>query len=167
MTMSPAAFKSLLDRLSAAACKGDGTAFAACFTPDAVYDDYIYGAHTGREEIAQMLEGLFHRDAKEYDWRFFHPVTDGHTGYASSLSRFVSTIPDFQGREVVIDGISRFTLKGGLIAHYHESVNGGVGHVQLGVSPARMEKVMQRWAARLRGSDEVKAYLKLLTSTRH
>lgn len=167
MTMSPAAFKSLLDRLSAAACKGDGKAFSACFTPEAVYDDYIYGAHTGRDEIEHMLEGLFHRDAKEYDWRFFHPVTDGQTGYASSLSRFVSTIPEFEGREVVIDGISRFALKDGLIAHYHESVNGGVGHVQLGVPAARMEKVMKRWAARLREQNDVKAYLKLLATGRN
>ena len=40
-------------------------------------------------------------------------VTDGRTGYAWSLSRFVSTIPQFAGKEVVIDGISRFVLRDG------------------------------------------------------
>jgi MFS family permease len=46
----------------------------------------------------------------------YKQVCNGDTGYAWSLSRFTSTIPEFQGREVVIDGISRFRLENGLIA---------------------------------------------------
>ena len=151
-------FAALMARLDAAATVGDGKAFAACFTEDGVYDDYIYGPHTGRASIADMLENLFHRDATEYDWRHFDPVVNGDIGYARSLSRFISTIPEFKGKEVVIDGISFFVLKDGLIAEYHESVNGGVAHAQLGVAPERMAKVMRRWADRFLASDDVAAY---------
>jgi hypothetical protein len=89
----------------------------------------------------------------------FDPICRGDTGYAWSLSKFNSTIPAFQGRDVVIDGISRFRLKDGLIAEYWESVNGGVAMVQLGVEAPRIEKVLKRWAGWLRARPEVQAYL--------
>jgi SnoaL-like domain len=152
-------FAALVARLGAAATAGDGKDFAACFTPTGVYHDYIYGPHDGRAAIADMLENLFHRDAAQYDWTFFDPVTDGRTGYAWSLSRFVSTIPEFKDREVVIDGISRFVLQDGLIADYRESVNGGVAQAQLGVPPPRMAKVMTKWAKRLVERADVQDYV--------
>ena len=49
-------------------------------------------------------------------------------------------------------------MKDGLIAEYHESVNGGVAHAQLGLAPERMAKVMGRWAKRLRDRDDVETY---------
>jgi hypothetical protein len=153
-------FSALVARLGAAATAGDGKAFAACFTEDGVYHDYIYGPHRGRGAIADMLENLFHRDAADYDWRFFDPVTDGNIGYARSLSRFVSTIPEFKGRPVVIDGTSRFVLRDGLIAEYHESVNGGIAMVQLGVAAPRIEKVLKRWADRFLAEPDVAEYRK-------
>jgi hypothetical protein len=156
--MSPDAFAALVARFGAAATAGNGKALSECFTPDGVYHDYIYGPHAGRASIADMLENLFHRDAAEYDWTFFEPVTDGKIGYARSLSRFVCKIPQFRDKEVVIDGISRFDLKDGLIQAYHESVNGGVAQAQLGVPPERMAKVMNRWAANFRGRPDVESY---------
>ena len=158
--MSPALFAELVARFGAAATAGDGNALAACFTEDGVYHDYIYGPHTGRAAIADMLENLFHRDAANYDWRMFDPACNGDVGYAWSLSKFVSKVPEFKGKEVVIDGVSRFTLKDGLIAEYRESVNGGVAMVQLGVAAPRIEKVLTRWAATLRARPEVQKYLK-------
>jgi ketosteroid isomerase-like protein len=153
-------FARLLERLGAAATAGDGKAFAACFTPDATYHDYIYGPHKGRDSIADMLENLFHRDADDYDWRFLDPVVNGNLGYARSLSRFVSKIPEFKGNKIVIDGTSRFLLKDGLIAEYFESVNGGIAMAQLGVAPERMAKVMKRWVDRFLSGEEVAAYRK-------
>src|SRR6185437_15108065 len=144
-SLSQDEFKKLIERFSAAATAGDGKVLSECFTPDGTYFDYIYGPHRGRASIADMLENLFHRDAADYYWTFFDPVVKGDLGYARSLSRFVSTIPEFKDRKVVIDGISRFVLKDGLIAEYHESVNGGVAQAQLGVAPERMAKVMKRW----------------------
>ena len=158
--MNQSAFTALITRFSAAATAGVGKALADCFTPDGVYYDYIYGPHQGRASIADMLENLFHRDADDYDWTFYDPVVNGDLGYARSLSRFVSTIAEFKGRKVVIDGISRFVLKDGLIAEYHESVNGGVAQAQLGVAPERMSKVMKRWSERFLAQPDVAAYAK-------
>ena len=106
--MQQAAFEELLKRFSAAAEAGDGEAFAQCFTPDGVYHDYIYGDHTGRADIAHMMSDLFHRDAgPDYRWEMFEPVCNGQVAYARSLSSFTSKVPEFAGRQVVIDGISR------------------------------------------------------------
>lgn len=153
------AFAALLERMTRAAEAADGQAFAACFTEDAVYHDYIYGPHRGRADIAHMLVGLFLRDAgPDYRWEFFDPVCDGTQGYAWSLSSFTSTVPDFAGRRVVIDGMSRFVLRDGLIAEYRESVNGGVAMAQLGVAPERMAKVLNKWAGWLRARPETVTY---------
>jgi ketosteroid isomerase-like protein len=157
--MELAAFTALVARMADSASRADATGFAACFAPDGVYHDYIYGAFTGRDAIAHMLSDHFHAHAREYDWRFFDPAVSGDTGYARSLSRFISAMPQFEGREVVIDGISRFRLQRGLIAEYWESVNAGVGHVQLGVEPARSAKVFARRANELRGRADVEAYV--------
>ncbi len=152
-------FAVLLDEFTRSAESGDGVRFARHFTEDAVYYDYIYGPHRGRGEIAHMLTNLFHRDATDYRWEMFDPVFDGHHGYAWSLSSFTSTIPQFHGKRVVIDGMSRFVIRDGLIAEYRESVNGGVAMVQLGVEPERMAKVFSRWAGWLADRPETRAYL--------
>ncbi len=157
--MDATAFAALLERFTRAAEAGDGSAFAACFTEDAVYHDYIYGDHTGRTQITHMLERLFHRDATDYRWEMFDPVCNGDLGYACSLSSFTSTVPEFAGRPVVIDGMSRFQLRGGLIADYRESVNGGVAMAQLGVQPERIAKVCHRWSGWLREHPETRAFL--------
>jgi ketosteroid isomerase-like protein len=152
-------FALLLDQFTRSAESGDGARFAQHFTEDAVYDDYIYGVHRGRADIAHMMQNLFHRDAADYRWEMFDPVFDGQTGYAWSLSSFTSKIEQFKGRTVVIDGISRFVLRDGLIAHYRESVNGGVAMAQLGVEPDRMAKVFGKWAGWLRERPETMRFL--------
>ncbi len=158
--MTPEAFAALLQRFMQAAEAGDGTAFAACFTEDGIYHDYVYGDHRGRADIAHMLDDLFHRDAAPgYRWQMFDPVCNGALAYARSLSTFRSQVPEFAGREVVIDGMSRFELRDGLISDYSESVNGGVAMVQLGVAAPRIEKVLLRWSRELRERADVKAFL--------
>jgi len=157
--MTQQEFTRLLQSFCRAAESGDGERFAAHFTEDAIYDDYIYGPHQGRREIARMLRELFHRDATDYRWEMFDPVCHGELGYACSLSSFTSTIPHYQGRPVVIDGMSRFRLRDGLIAEYRESVNGGVAMAQLGVPPERMAKAFDRWSGWLQARPETEAYL--------
>ncbi len=157
--MSNDEFSALLQRLMAAAEAGDAEAFAACFTPDGTYHDYIYGDHRGRAEIAHMIRDLFHRDADDYRWEMFDPACNGDIGYAWSLSTFRSRLPEFAGRPVVIDGMSRFELKDGLISDYSESVNGGVAMVQLGVQPQRIEKVLQCWSRQLQERPATRAFL--------
>src|SRR3954470_17720616 len=157
--MTGDAFARLLSDFTLSAESGDGARFASHFTEDAVYHDYIYGPHQGRADIAHMMQNLFHRDAADYRWEMFDPVFDGAQGYAWSLSSFTSKIPQFQGRHVVIDGISRFVVRDGLIAEYRESVNGGVAMAQLGVEPNRMTKVFTRWTDWLKARRETIDYL--------
>jgi ketosteroid isomerase-like protein len=152
-------FARLLSDFTLSAESGDGTRFASHFTEDAVYYDYIYGPHKGRADIAHMMQHSFHRDAADYRWEMFDPVFDGTRGYAWSLSSFTSTIPQFKGRRVVIDGMSRFVVRDRLIAEYRESVNGGVAMAQLGVEPARMAKVFDRWTGWLKERPETQDYL--------
>lgn len=160
-------FKALLERFTRAAEAGDGEAFAACFTGDAVYHDYIYGPHAGRAEIAHMMQHVFHRDAgPDYRWEMFDPVCDGTNAYAWSLSSFTSTVPQFAGKKVLIDGMSRFRLRDGLIAEYWESVNGCVAMAQLGVEPERMAKVARKWAGWLQERPESVEYLGRTKGTR-
>lgn len=165
--MSPTEFVALLERFTRAAEAGDGEAFAACFTEDATYHDYIYGPHTGRPEIARMLVELFHRDAApDYRWEMFDPVFDGRQGYAWSLSSFTSTMPAYAGRKVLIDGMSRFVVRDGLIAEYRESVNGCVAMAQLGVPAAKIERVALRWSGWVHERPESVEYLGRAKGTR-
>ena len=158
--MEQTEFAALLERFTRAAEAGDGAAFAACFTEDATYHDYIYGPHTGRPAIAHMMQHVFHRDAgPDYRWEMFDPVCSGDMGYAWSLSSFTSTIPDYAGRKVLIDGMSRFRLRDGLVAEYWESVNGCVAMIQLGVAPEKIAKVAKRWAGWLHDTPESIEYL--------
>lgn len=157
--MTGDAFAALLRRFTAAVEAGDGKSLAGCFTEDGVYRDYIYGAHHGRAAIAAMLEGRFHRDAEAYRWEMFDPVCNDDLGYAHWLFSFTSTLPEFAGRRVVLDGMSRFALKDGLIRDYSEAVNGGVAMAQLGVAAPRIEKVLQRWARELQERPAVQAHL--------
>lgn len=152
-------FAALLNEFTRSAESGDGARFASHFCEDGIYYDYIYGPHRGRADIAHMMQGLFHRDAADYRWEMFDPVFDGAQGYAWSLSSFTSTISQFNGRRVVIDGMSRFVVRDGLIAEYRESVNGGVAMAQLGVEPDRMAKVFNRWSGWLRERPETVEYL--------
>ena len=106
-----------------------------------------------------MMQDLFHRDAADYRWEMFDPVCNGDMGYAWSLSSFTSKIEQFKDERVVIDGMSRFILRDGLIAEYRESVNGGVAMSQLGVAPDRMTKVFKRWTGWLKERPETTDYL--------
>ena len=153
-------FKALLQRFTAAAEAGDGEALAACFTPDGIYHDYIYGDHRGRADIAHMLVDLFHRDAgPDYRWEMFDAVCNGDLGYAWSLSSFTSKVAEFAGQFVVIDGMSRFELRDGLISDYRESVNGGVAMAQLGVAAPRIAKVLARWGQQMVDQPATQAFL--------
>ncbi|HEX7884203.1 MAG TPA: nuclear transport factor 2 family protein [Afipia sp.] len=158
--MDQQTFGRLLDAFTLSAESGDGDRFAKHFTEDAIYHDYIYGGHKGRAEIAHMMEHLFHRGAgDDYRWEMFDPVCHGDMGYAWSLSSFTSKVPQFAGQFVVIDGMSRFIFRDGLIAEYRESVNGGVAMAQLGVEPERMVKILKRWSGWLRDRPETVDYL--------
>jgi ketosteroid isomerase-like protein len=137
-------FEDLLKQFTAAANSGSAEDFGACFTEDAVYHDYIYGPFHGRANIGKMLAEVFHGDAEDFQWEMVDPVCDGERGYAAYNFSFTSTIPAYKGKRVALQGMSQFTLRDGLIAEYHEAINGGIAMAQLGVPADTMARVFRR-----------------------
>ena len=139
-----AEFEILLNRFTGAVEAADGAALGALFHADGVYADTFYGAFTGSEAIADMLDNYFHRDAERFRWDMFDPVFDGARGYAHWLFSYSSTFEDSAGTRVAFDGMSRFEIEDGLIRSYHEVFSAGEAFVQLGMTPERVEKVLRR-----------------------
>lgn len=139
-------FPALLKAFTAAVEAGDGTKLASLFTEQGVYHDTFYGEFKGRPAIKEMLEERFYKDAEKFRWDFLNPVSNGTTGYAEWGFSYTSKMPQNAGRRIAFPGMSKFDLQGGLISHYGEMFQGGVAFVQLGIEPARMEKVFKRWS---------------------
>jgi ketosteroid isomerase-like protein len=153
-------FRELLDRFTDAANRGDGDVFATCFTEDATYHDYIYGPFSGRENIGKMLADVFHRDAADFQWEMVDGVNDGNTGYAAYNFSFTSSMPDYKGKRVALQGMSQFKLRDGLIAEYHEAINGGIAMAQLGIPAETMAKVFNRCAEKEFAKPELQSHLR-------
>lgn len=141
------AFTELLATFSAAVIANDGSGLAALFTPDGIYADEFFGAHRGPAAIAAMLQ-RFHDTGRDYRWDFTDPVCDGTTGYARFQFRYVSRLPECEGRPVVFEGISCFRFAGPLIEHYREAFDRGVALVQLGFPAERIRRILERAAAK-------------------
>lgn len=86
-------------------------------TPDPVYPDYSYGNHPGRADITHRMVDRLHCDAGPADrWKMFDAVKNGDLADAGCLSNFTFQLPEFAGRQLLIDGMSRFELRDGLIS---------------------------------------------------
>lgn len=144
--MNSAQFGALLRRMTSAICAGDGEKAAACFVPDGLYHDAFYGEFEGRAEIARMVGGFFHRDAREFTWTLSRPVCDGGIGYASYDFSYVSKMPGSEGRRVGFAGICCCDLDGGLIRRYGEIFERAPALAKLGFSDERILKSVKRWA---------------------
>ena len=138
--------KTLLHGFAAAVEAGDGHALAACFTEDGIYHDTFYGEFQGREAIADMLENRFWRDADGFRWRFEDVCEAGELGYASWLFGYRSRLEGTEGRRVVVEGMSRFRLRDGLIARYDELLDIAVALGQLDFAPERVARIAARHA---------------------
>jgi len=141
------AFTELLAAFSAAVSANDGGRLAALFTPNGIYADEFFGAHQGPTAIAAML-ARFHDTGRDYRWDFIDPVCDGTTGYARFQFRYVSRLPECEGRPVAFEGISCFRFAGPLIEHYREAFDRGVAFVQLGFPAERIRRILERAAAK-------------------
>lgn len=146
--MSSEAFAALLGRMTRAICAGDGAGAAACFTPEGVYHDGFYGEFKGRDEIARMVTGFFHRDAKDFQWTLTDALSDGRVGYARYDFRYVSKLPGAEGRPADFSGTSFCALEGGLIRRYEEQFERAPVLAQLGFSDERIAKSVRRWVRR-------------------
>jgi ketosteroid isomerase-like protein len=139
-------FRSLLERMTQAICRGDGAAAAACFTPDGIYHDGFYGEFRGRVAIRDMVENRFHANARDFSWTLSDALSDGKLAYARYGFSYTSKIPGSEGVRVFFSGISHVRLKDGLVAHYGEVFDRGTALVQMNFPAERIVKSLKRWA---------------------
>jgi hypothetical protein len=151
-------FEQLLARFSRAAQDHDSHGLAALFTPDGRYDDYFFGTHAGRAEIAAMLD-RFHVGGERFRWDFTDPVCSGDLGYASYLFSYRSREPESRGQVIAFEGIAKLRLRDGLIAHYAEVFDRGLAFSQLGYATERTGKLLARYARALHAQPEVAAHI--------
>jgi ketosteroid isomerase-like protein len=152
-------FAALLDEFCAAVKAGDGERFARLFTADAVYHDVFYGPHAGREAIARMLEGRFHRDGRNYEWQMIDPVADGRVGYARWLFSFDGATSHTAGKRILMEGVGLFELRDGLIARYEDFAKNGEVLLRMGFPPDKLYQVLARNVEQQEARAEVRAHL--------
>jgi len=144
----------LLSKFSAAVAANDGNALADLFTEDGVYDDYFFGpSKPGRQGIVDMIDH-FHEGGSDFRWEFFDVVEAGALGYAGYRFSYTSTLPDAKGARVVFEGISRFRMANGRIAHYSEVFDRGAALAQLDFAPERLKKISLKYANGLKARPE-------------
>lgn len=156
-------FTSLLTVFAAAVAANDGKGLAALFAEDGTYEDGFFGAHTGREAIAAMLQ-RFHDTGRDYRWEFLDPLSDESTGYARFRFSYASLLPEAAGRAVFFEGMSGFHFRGGLIAYYREAFDRGVALVQLDFPAERIKRVLERATAAQNRSPEARRHLRRFSS---
>ena len=138
-------FIRLLERFAACAKANDGAGLGALFTPLGTYDDYFFGAHSGRSAIAAML-ARFHEGGEDYRWEFHEPLSDGRTGYARYRFSYRSKVAESAGKPIAFEGICRMRLADGLIEHYAEVFDRGVAFVQLGFPAPKVARLLEKYA---------------------
>jgi limonene-1,2-epoxide hydrolase len=158
MSMERQAFAALLHTFTAAGCANDGARLAGLFTADGSYEDDFFGLFRGRAEIVAMLQ-RFHDTGEDYRWDFRDLVTDGALGYATFRFSFRSKMPGYEGRPVLITGISCFRFAGGLIAQYRETFDTGIALAQLGFPAERIKRVLDKEAAAQNETAEAREHL--------
>jgi hypothetical protein len=151
-------FAELLRKLATAGCANDGAGFAALFTETGTYEDDFFGLFRGRAEIAAMLQ-RFHDTGEDYRWDFRDLVTDGARGYATFRFSFRSKMPGYEGKPVLITGISNFRFAGELIAEYREVFDTGIALTQLGFPAERIKRVLDKEAAGQNATPEARGHL--------
>lgn len=155
-------FGQVLERFSTAVSARDTTGLAALFTPDGVYDDHFFGPHTGRGAIAEMLD-RFYDGGEAFAWEFLEPAQADDVGYARYCFSYRSREAESKGELIVFEGISRFRLRDGLIEHYTEVFDRGVAFTQLGYAPARIVKLLGRYATGFRHGEAARRHLAFRT----
>ena len=151
--MAAKMLKKITDKLTRYVCEKETKKFSNLFTNEGIYHDYIYGNFKGRKAIELMLNEYFYRDAENFIWKMYDHTYKDSLGYARYRFSFVSKIPKYTGKKVVISGMSFFKLQKDKIAEYHEAINGGLAMVQLGISPTKMENTFKKWFKRSLNDD--------------
>jgi hypothetical protein len=143
-------FVDMLKEFTAAVEGADGRRLAALFTEDGTYHDTFYGEFRGRDAIADMLENLFWRDARDFRWDMREPIATDQRAYARWIFSYSSNLPEASGRRVLFEGMSRFELKDDQISHYAEIFDTGIALAQTNFEPERIAKIVTRAGQALR-----------------
>ncbi len=80
-------------------------------------------------------------------------------GYATFRFSFRSKMPGYEGKPVLIQGISCFRFENGMIAEYREVFDTGIALAQLGFPAERLKRVLDKEAAAQNGSSAARAHL--------
>lgn len=139
--------------------KREGRRFAELFCEEGVYHDVWYGAFTGRDAIARMVDVRFYETADTFRWDMVDPVFDGRTLYARYLFSYRSLLPGAAGRRTMFEGVSIMKIRDGLIAEYREVANAAVGLVGMSFAPERIAKILRRQSDELRARPEMTRHL--------
>ena len=137
----------------------NGKAFADLFTEGGVYHDVFYGAFTGREKIAEMIDDHFYRTATDFRWDMHDPVSDGTTLYARYTFSYRSMLPEAKGARAMFEGVAIMTLRDGKIVSYHEVANTAPAFVDLNFAPERIAMIVAKQGAALKARPEMKRHL--------
>ena len=151
--MNDTVFDRMLRQFTSAVESGDGQKLAELFTEDGVYNDCFYGAFHGRDAIVRMLEMHFWGHAEGLRWQMFEPIANSGMGYARYRFSYVSKLDGAEGERVVFEGMSQFTLDGGLIRVYREEFNTGIAISQLNFPAERIARHLARKADLVRAAD--------------
>ena len=130
----------LILKMTQSIVQRDGFRASECFTEDGVYHDVFYGSFA-KPNIPKMVEDYFHRDATDFIWDIFDPISAGSIGYARYVFSYDSKLADCDGKRAVFEGIARCELRDGLLLSYHEVADAFTGLSQLGFSGDRLKKI--------------------------
>jgi ketosteroid isomerase-like protein len=144
----------LVEGLARAVEDRDGARMASLFTDDGTYHDVFYGAFTGKERIAGLVNETIYRHASAMRWEMFDPVGNGDTCYIRYIFSYISLFPEARGKRVGFEGVSLLKLRDGLIATYREIANTCPALIDIGFSPERVAKIAARQGASLRSKEE-------------
>ena len=141
-------FKTLIQKMTQAAVRGDGPGVAACFCENGIYHDVFYGEFRGNA-IINLIEGHFHRDGKDFQWDLYDPIEQNSIGYARYVFSYSSTLPQAKNRRATFEGVAICRLEAGRIRDYREVANAVTGLHLLGFSPERLSRFVDREAKAL------------------
>lgn len=153
-------FNDLILKMTQSIVAKDGVRTSECFTEDGVYHDVFYGSFV-KLKIPTMVEDYFHRDASNFIWDIFDPISISNIGYARYVFSYDSKLPDCDGKRAVFEGVARCELRDGLLLSYHEVADAFAGLSQLGFSGARLKKIAEKHSSLLLARDESLKHLKV------
>ena len=105
----------LIQRFYAAFARRDGDEMAACYAPDAHFEDPVFTDLNG-DEPGQMWRMLTER-AEDLEIELVEHAADGETGTARWIAHYTF---GQTGRKVVNDVRATFRFEGGLIKDHHD-----------------------------------------------